>query len=408
MTDKVDHSSNISRRALLNRGLASAAMMAVPSALVPASDSRSSGGPPTAPPKHKEMRLLSDRPLNMEAPAHLLDTAVTEADRLFVRNNGLMPVNPNSASWELLIDGESVTSPMSFTLDQLRSAFEVISLQITLECGGNGRSEFDPPAPGNQWTTGAVGCPKWTGVRLRDVLEKVGIRDDAVYIGYYGSDTHLSGDPNKVPISRGVPMHKALEPETLLAFAMNDAPIPIEHGYPLRLVVGGWPGSVCGKWLERIQVRNKVHDGPKMTGNAYRVPCEPVARGSQVADDAMCIIESMPVKSLITTPRSGMLCSVGDVLRVGGFAWAGDEAVDYVDISADFGATWTRAALEKPVNRFAWQRFNYALPLKKTGYFEVWAKATDQSGRSQPMVVPGWNPKGYLNNACHRIAIQVV
>ena len=304
MTNKVDHSSNISRRALLNRGLASAAIMAVPSALVPASGSRASGGPPVASPKHKEMRLLSDRPLNMEAPAHLLDTAVTEADRLFVRNNGLMPVNPNSASWELLIDGESVTSPMSFTLDQLRSAFEVISLQITLECGGNGRSEFDPPAPGNQWTTGAVGCPKWTGVRLRDVLEKVGIRDDAVYIGYYGSDTHLSGDPNKVPISRGVPMHKALEPETLLAFAMNDAPIPIEHGYPLRLVVGGWPGSVCGKWLERIQVRNKVHDGPKMTGNAYRVPCEPVARGSQVADDAMCIIESMPVKSLITTPVS--------------------------------------------------------------------------------------------------------
>ena len=127
-----------------------------------------------------------------------------------------------------------------------------------------------------------------------------------------------------------------------------------------------------------------------------------------MADDAMCIIESMPVKSLITTPRSGMLCAVGDVLRVGGFAWAGDDAVEFVDISADFGATWTRAALEQPVNRFAWQRFNYALPLKKTGYFEVWAKATDQSGRSQPMVVPGWNPKGYLNNACHRIAIQVV
>ena len=128
MTNKVDHSSNISRRALLNRGLASAAIMAVPSALVPASGSRASGGPPVASPKHKEMRLLSDRPLNMEAPAHLLDTAVTEADRLFVRNNGLMPVNPNSASWELLIDGESVTSPMSFTLDQLRSAFEVCLL----------------------------------------------------------------------------------------------------------------------------------------------------------------------------------------------------------------------------------------------------------------------------------------
>ena len=103
-----------------------------------------------------------------------------------------------------------------------------------------------------------------------------------------------------------------------------------------------------------------------------------------------------------------MLCSLGSNLQVGGFARAGDEAVDSVDVSVDFGATWTRAALQQPVNRFAWQRFNYALPLKERGYFEVWAKATDQSGRSQPMVVPGWNPKGYLNNACHRIAVQVV
>ena len=407
MTNKVDHSSNISRRALLNRGLASAAIMAAPSALVPASRARASVGPPIAMPKHKEMRLLSDRPLNMEVPAHLLDAAVTEADRLFVRNNGLMPVNPNSASWELLIDGESVTSPMSFTLDQLRSAFEVISLQITLECGGNGRSEFDPPAPGNQWTTGAVGCPKWTGVRLRDVLEKVGIRDDAVYIGYYGSDTHLSGDPNKVPISRGVPMHKALEPETLLAFAMNDAPIPIEHGYPLRLVVGGWPGSVCGKWLERIQVRNKVHDGPKMTGNAYRVPCEPVARGSQVADDAMCIIESMPVKSLITTPRSGKLCSVGECfVSVGSLGRAMMRWIP--SISLPILAPPGPAQRLKASEPFCMAALQLCVAAQENGLLRGMGQG---DGSIRPITThgrAGLEPKGYLNNACHRIAIQVV
>ena len=354
------------------------------------------------------MRVLNDRPLNMESPAHLLNDNVTPADRLFVRNNGLMPVDVDEAAWILQIDGEAVAQPINFSLDALKRDFEVVTLQMTLECGGNGRSEFDPPAPGNQWTTGAVGCPRWTGVRLRDVLNRVGVNPNARYIGYYGADQHLSKTPGKYPISRGVPMHKAFEPETLLAFAMNDAPIPLAHGYPLRLVVGGWPGSVCGKWLNRISVRDRVHDGPKMTGNAYRVPCEPVARGQPVADEAMCIIESMPIKSLITTPKYGILVEQGDTLRLGGFAWAGDEVVSRVELSIDFGATWQAATLSQPVNRFAWQRFECPMTVAEKGYFEIWARATDTQGRSQPMVVPGWNPKGYLNNACHRIAVQVV
>jgi hypothetical protein len=145
-----------------------------------------------------------------------------------------------------------------------------------------------------------------------------------------------------------------------------------------------------------------------MTGNAYRVPCEPVARGQPVAEEAMCIIESMPIKSLITTPKSGILVEQGDTLRLGGFAWAGDEVVSRVELSIDFGATWQAATLSQPVNRFAWQRFDCPMTVAEKGYFEIWARATDTQGRSQPMVVPGWNPKGYLNNACHRIAVQVV
>jgi hypothetical protein len=122
----------------------------------------------------------------------------------------------------------------------------------------------------------------------------------------------------------------------------------------------------------------------------------------------MCIIESMPIKSLITTPKSGILVEQGDTLRLGGFAWAGDEVVSRVELSIDFGATWQAATLSQPVNRFAWQRFDCPMTVAEKGYFEIWARATDTQGRSQPMVVPGWNPKGYLNNACHRIAVQVV
>ena len=308
----------------------------------------------------------------------------------------------------LTIDGEAVERSVSFSLQELQQRFENYSYQLTLECGGNGRSEFDPPARGNQWTTGAVGCPRWTGVRLADVLRTAGIKDNAVYVGYYGADTHISGDPNKVPISRGVPMAKALEDETLIAWQINGEDLPLMNGYPLRLVIGGWPASTSGKWLRRISVRDRVHDGPKMGGYSYRVPCQPVVAGAEVAEEDMCIIESMPVKSLVTYPRSGIVHKLKEPMEVRGHAWAGDLSVAAMDVSIDFGRSWQRAALGKPANRLAWQQFNAELTFPQKGYYEVWARATDEKRGAQPMVVPGWNPRGYLNNACHRIAVKVV
>ena len=200
---------------------------------------------------------------------------------------------------------------------------------------------------------GAVACPKWTGVRLKDVLQDAGIKDDAVYIGYYGADTHLSGNPDLHPISRGVPMTKALEAEALIAWAINDEPLPIMNGYPLRLVFGGWPASTSGKWLKKIVVRNQVHDGAKMTGSAYRVPCDPVAPGSEVNNNDMCIIEQMPVKSLITFPKSGVTHRLVDKMIVRGHAWAGDKSVKDMEVSIDFGQTWSKVSLTQPVNKNA-------------------------------------------------------
>ena len=145
-----------------------------------------------------------------------------------------------------------------------------------------------------------------------------------------------------------------------------------------------------------------------MGGSSYRVPCEPVAPGSKVEDSNMCIIESMPVKSLITHPKSGALLKEGQTLHIKGHAWAGELEVSKMEYSIDFGSTWQRCTLQKPVNRLAWQHFIAQVQFPKKGYYEVWAKATDTNGKSQPMVLPGWNPKGYLNNACHRIAVKVV
>ncbi len=355
-----------------------------------------------------EMVVLNERPWNIEAKAHLLNDKVTPNKAMFIRNNGLIPENIDAGTWTLRIDGESAKQEKTYTLATLKSKFQQYTYQLTLECGGNGRSEFDPPAKGNQWTVGAVSCATWTGIRLRDILEDAGIKDDAVYIGYHAADTHLSRDSNKEPISRGVPMAKALQDETLLAFQMNGTAIPLAHGFPLRLVAGGWPASVSGKWVNRISIRNKVHDGTKMTGTAYRVPCNTVAPGEKVIDEDMCIIESMPVKSLITYPKSGAILKQGRKLNIGGHAWAGELEVARMEYSIDFGATWKECPIEKPVNRLAWQHFSARIGFPKKGYYEVWARATDSQGVGQPMVLPGWNPKGYLNNACHRIAIKVV
>ena len=357
--------------------------------------------------KHKDMIVLNDKPWNIESAAHLLDDKITPNSAMFIRNNGRIPENIDASNWVLTIDGESIKQPKSYSLSDLKTKFKQHTYQLTLECGGNGRSEYDPPAKGNQWSVGAVHCASWTGVRLKDILNDVGMKDDAVYIAYHSADTHLSGDPSKEPISRGCPVSKAMEEETLLAFQMNGKDIPLAHGYPLRLVAGGWPASVSGKWVNRISVRDIVHDGPKMTGTAYRVPCKSVAPGEKVKDEDMCIIESMPVKSLITYPKTGAMIKKDKTLSIRGHAWAGDFEVSKMEYSIDFGATWETCTLDKPSNRLAWQHFSADIKFRKTGYYEVWARATDSNGVSQPMVVPGWNPKGYLNNACHRIAVKV-
>lgn len=348
------------------------------------------------------LSLLNDRPVNAETPPHLLDDEITPAEVHFVRNNGLVPDNLDAEGWRLTVDGE-VERPLSLSIEDLKRGFEVVSLALVIECGGNGRAGFKPPATGNQWTYGAVGCSRWTGVRLTDVLNKAGLKPSAVYTGHEGADLHLSGDPAKLPISRGVPIEKALKPHNLIAFAQNGRPIHPLNGAPLRLVIPGWPGSCSQKWLTRIWVRDREHDGAKMTGTSYRVPKYPVAPGEDVPVEDFAIIESMPVKSLITFPQTGIQTAASEI-EVRGHAWAGDNKVSQMFVSNDFGATWQLAELAEPVNRYAWQRWRAVVALPEQGYFEIWVRAVDDTGKSQPFAI-AWNPKGYLNNSFHKIAV---
>ena len=349
------------------------------------------------------LTLLNDRPLNAETPPHLLDDPTTPTPRHFIRNNGIPPSEADPDTWTLTIDG-LVDRPMTLSIADLRSRFEVVTMALAIECGGNGRAFFDPPARGNQWTYGAVACSEWTGVRLKDVLKAAGVQPNVVYTAHVGADAHLSGQPDKLPISRGVSIAKAMTDNVLIAFGQNGGPIHPMNGAPLRLVVPGWPGSCSQKWLRRIYLRDVVHDGAKMTGTSYRVPHYKIEPGEKVDKEDFVIIERMPVKSLITHPANG--AEVGRAVEVRGHAWAGDRTVAAVDVSYDFGATWIPAALDAPANDGAWQNFRANVVLPAAGYYEIWARATDSAGMIQPHAID-WNPKGYLNNTMHRVALRV-
>lgn len=400
--------SNPDRRGFL-KGAGLATMGAMVGAAIPFHRSMPTGLVPVALAEENVLvgkdglTLLNDRPINAETPAHLLNDAITPSARHFVRNNGIPPEEVDVDAWTLTVDG-LVDNPMTLTIKDLKDKFEVHEMGLVVECGGNGRAAFDPPAKGNQWTLGAVACSKWTGVKLKDVLKAAGVKSNAIYTAHVGADEHLSGNPDKLPISRGMPIEKAMSDNILIAFEQNGEPIHPLNGAPLRLVVPGWPGSLSHKWLKRIYLRDIVHDGPKMTGKAYRVPNRPVAPGEKVDKKDFEIIERMPVKSLITSPETGG--KSGRSLKVNGHAWSGDRKVKQVDISLDFGATWQKATLNDPVNDGAWQNWEAEVTFPEAGYYEVWARATDDAGEAQPFAI-NWNPKGYLNNSMHRIAVTV-
>ena len=397
---------SVDRRTFLKGATASALGLAVSprrATAEPSAEEMILGGKP-------DLRVLQSRPVNLETPVTLLDGDVTPNHHHFVRNHGLVPSRAalrDLEGWSLRVDGV-VDRAAEFSLEQLQRDFPGRTANIVLECASNGRAGYRPPTRGGQWELGAVGCAQWNGVLLRDVLESVDVRlNDAVHVAFEGEDRHLSGDPDKLPLSRAIPFQKAVDGHTMLAWAMNGEPLPPEHGWPLRLVVPGYPASASGKWLRRLWVRDQEHDGAGMGGLSGRMPTRPVPPGGAVNPEHTRIIEEMPVKSIITHPATGHAVAAGEPVQIRGQAWSGAGRITGVDLSWDFGHTWTRANLQAPPNPFAWQRFARPITLPGPGYWEVWARATDETGAMQPQVVPGWNPKGYLNNAMQRIAIEV-
>src|SRR5581483_6258512 len=252
---------------------------------------------------------------------------------------------------------------------------ETVTEIAVMECAGNGRAFFPDPAGPTPWRYGAVGCVRWTGVRLADVLERCGVLPRAVYTGHYSPDRTL--DDSGPALSRGLPIEKALAPATLLAFEINGEPISVLHGGPLRLVAPGYPGASFQKWLSRIEVRDREHDGERMQDGHYRMPRKPLRHGEPYDNRLFEVITDMPVKSLITAPREGFR-SISDIpLTIRGQAWSGHVPVAKVEVSLDGGASWRPAPLKPAAGRFAWRRFELVAHRPPRGEIEIIACATD-------------------------------
>ena len=351
--------------------------------------------------KHASMQYHSERPLTGSVPAHQHDFDVTPAERMFVRNNLLTP-DIDAGAHRLTIKG-LVDRELSFSVAELQKTFPAVTLQGMLECAGSGRTNYQPAASGTPWIpTGGMGCPKWTGVRLADVLKTAGLKSSAAHVAGQGGDPGMIA--SAAPVIRSVPLAKALDDNTLLAWEMNGAPLPKIHGYPLRLVVPGWVGSASTKWLHTLSVLDAPFKGTFMT-SSYVMPKWPVEPGQKMPAETVSA-EAWPVKSMITFPAPNARVKGAQLVAVRGHAWVGEGSIDRVEISLDEGASWQRARLGPRGDRCAWRGFSYEFQPQRFGYLSILARAWDDRGNAQPMV-SAWNPLGYFWNGVHRVGVVV-
>ncbi len=344
-----------------------------------------------------DMRIMTEKPLNAETPVKRLRSWVTANDVFFDRNQGQIPDEKIALDqWALTIDGE-VRTPLRLTFDQICRRPKTIAAN-TLECSGNGRSLLAVKASGNPWTIGGVGNAVWGGVTLSVLLAEAGLASRAAHVSFEGMDTPLG--KAQIAFVRSIPIEKALT-STLLAYEMNGAPLPLKHGYPLRALALGWTGANCVKWLKRITVLGKPHEGFFMD-KVYRV----FQKGQEPKTGD--IVTGIKLKSIITQPLAGEQCQAGRIVVLGA-AYAGEDRVARVEVSTDGGSTWLPAEFIGPDEPYAWRQWQYIWEAVAPGDYTLLSRATDSRGIRQPAKA-AWNFLGYGNNGVeeHAVTIEVV
>jgi sulfite dehydrogenase (cytochrome) subunit A len=356
-------------------------------------------------PDKRRMLRLVDRPPNYAAPVNVFTDIVTPNDRFYVRYHlAGVPSAADMDDWSLSVAGDAVERPVRLKLSDLLDmpSNEVLAV---CQCAGNRRGFCDPHVPGVQWTDGGMGSAVWRGPMLRDVLRRAGVKPEAMEVWFGGADKPvMQATP---PYRKSLPIDKALDGDTIVAIAMNNAPLPLLNGYPARLVVPGWVGTYWMKHLTAIEVSSVPLRNYWMQ-TAYRVPAGlfPVQHPFQSqATETTVPITELVVNSLIADPLEG-----DEVDRSGftisGVAWDRGGGINRVEVSIDGGHSWQDALLDRPLGRYSYRRFILQTNLMRPGTYQLISRATTNAGERQAERLK-LNPGGYHNNVPRPVAVVV-
>ncbi|MDH4275640.1 MAG: molybdopterin-dependent oxidoreductase [Gammaproteobacteria bacterium] len=349
------------------------------------------------------------RPPNYETPLNYFNDVITPNDAFFVRWHLANIPEIKAADWKLRVGGDANGKKLELTIASLKKDFEQVEVTAVCQCSGNRRGLSNPHVPGVQWGYGAMGNARWKGVRVKDILNKAGVKKEAVELAFRGGDTGvLEGTPDFV---KSIPMWKALDENTLLAYEMNGEPIPHWNGAPVRLVVPGWTATYWMKQIVSLDAISQPLKGFWME-KAYRIPKGKFPAGvggkfdTQDQPDKVPITE-MVVNSIITSLKTGDTVKVGQETTVKGIAWDSGYGIKAVEVSMDGGKHWREAKLGKDHGKFSFRPWEYSFKPEAKGEAVVMAKATNSTGETQVFELI-FNPAGYHNNVVHKVALQVV
>ena len=358
-------------------------------------------------PGKRPLIKLTTRPPNFETPTSYFATPITPNDAFFVRYHlAGIPPRIDAQQWKLEVGGEGATTPLQLGFADLQRGYEQVEVTAVCQCSGNRRGLSNPHVPGVEWGLGAMGNAVWRGVRLKDVLAKVGLKPGVVELVLDGADGPvLNGTPDFV---KSLPLFKAMDENTIIALQMNGQDLPYFNGYPARLIVPGWTATYWVKHLTSLQAVNKPFDGFWMKG-AYRIPTgmfPTVQRFASQENETNTPITEMVVNSLIVTPAEGARVRMGQTVDVTGVAWDGGYGIRSVAVSVDGGMSWREATLGNDLGRFAFRPWSYRFTPDAAGTRSILARASNRLGETQVDTLI-FNPAGYHNNVVRPTSIVV-
>jgi sulfite dehydrogenase len=354
-------------------------------------------------PEKTDLIVLTQRPPQLETPLHYFKELITPNEAVFVRwHISRIPTSVDLNQWRLKVTGNTERQ-LSLSLDDLKK-FEKVTYTAVMQCSGNSRSFFEPRVFGGQWGNGAMANCTWGGVRLKDILDKAGVKPGSVDVSFDGLDEPpLASVPDLV---KSLPVDKAIDDDIIVAYEMNGTPLPMLNGFPARLIVPGWYATYWVKSLKAINVLDKPFEGFWMK-TAYRIPdtpCGCVPPGT--APKSTIPINRMTTRSLVIEPAKGASVKNNQSVEIKGISFSGGYGIKEVIVSLDGGKTWGEARLGRDLGRYAWVQFSFPWRPTKPGRYTLMAKATNSIGESQPFEGL-WNPSGYLWNMVQKHEVVV-